>query len=69
LQSVIASLVRLVGMRLPVGVPEPDPDVMAPDDAPVVPLLPEVLPVCAVAATAVPSATATASALNCIIAM
>jgi NADH dehydrogenase len=62
-------------MPLPIverGVPGPDvvePELVAPDDAPLVPPLPYELPDCAVAATAVPSATATASAFNCIIAM
>lgn len=69
LHNVIASSVRLAGMRLPVVVP----DVVAPEDMPLDPLLPDALPdvppVCAVAAIAVPSATATASAFNCIIAM
>jgi hypothetical protein len=60
LQIVIASSARFAGMRLPVV----EPDVVPSDDAPFVPLLPDVLPVCAVAATAVPIATAIASAFS-----
>ena len=69
-QIIVGSPARLAGTRLPVvGLLVVDPGVM-PDMPDVAPLLPpEVLPVCAVTAVAVPSAMANANALSCILVM